>query len=118
MIDYSHILRRIEMEAKTFNKFQEKIRFYETILDNIHNGVMITDPDGKIIFFSKTYGNFLGIDPQETIGKNCTEVIENTRMNIVAKTKIPEINHPHRIMGQDMVVQRIPIEMNGELVAV
>src|SRR4030065_12845 len=106
------------METKSFNELQGKIRFYETILDNIHNGVMITDPEGKIIFFSKTYGKFLGIDPQETIGKYCTEVIENTRMNIVAKTKIPEINLPHRIMGQDMVVQRIPIEMNGELVAV
>ena len=100
------------------NGLQEKIRFYETILDNIYNGVMITDPEGKIIFFSKTYGSFLGIDPQKMIGKNCTEVIENTRMDIVAKTKIPEINLRHRIMGQDMVVQRIPIEMNGELVAV
>src|SRR4030043_1528542 len=106
------------MELKDLNELQGKIRFYETILDNIYNGVMITDPEGKIIFFSKTYGNFLGIDPQEAIGKNCTEVIENTRMDIVAKTKIPEINLPHRIMGQDMVVHRIPIEMKGELVAV
>ena len=106
------------MESKDLIELKGKIRFYETILDNIYNGVMITDPEGKIIFFSKTYGNFLGIDPQEMIGKNCTEVIENTRMDIVAKTKIPEINLPHRIMGQDMVVQRIPIEMNGELVAV
>jgi PAS domain S-box-containing protein len=106
------------MESTEMRSHVEKIRFYEAILDNIYNGVMITDPNGKIIFFSKTYGNFLGIDPQEMIGKNCTEVIENTRMDIVAKTKIPEINLPHRIMGQDMVVQRIPIEMNGELVAV
>jgi PAS domain S-box-containing protein len=106
------------MESKDLIELQEKIRFYEAVLNNIQNGVMITDSDGKIIFFSKTYGNFLGIDPQEMIGKNCTEVIENTRMDIVAKTKIPEINLPHRIMGQDMVVQRIPIEMNGELVAV
>lgn len=106
------------MQPKDLHDLQQKIRFYETIIDNIHNGVMITDPEGKIIFFSKTYGNFLGIDPKETIGKHCTEVIENTRMNIVAQTRIPEINHPHRIMGQDMVVQRIPIEMNGELVAV
>jgi transcriptional regulator with PAS, ATPase and Fis domain len=106
------------MESKDLIELEEKIHFYETILDNIYNGVMITDPDGKIIFFSKTYGNFLGIDPQGTIGKDCTEVIENTRMDIVAKTKIPEVNLPHRIMGQDMVVQRIPIEMNGELVAV
>lgn len=106
------------MDPKGLHELRQKLQFYETILDNIHNGVMITDPDGKIIFFSKTYGNFLGIDPQETIGKLCTEVIENTRMNIVAQTRIPEINQPHRIMGQDMVVQRIPIKMNGELVAV
>jgi len=106
------------MAGNNVNKLRERISFYETILDNIYNGVMITDPAGKIIFFSKTYGNFLGIDPKEVIGKNCTDVIENTRMDIVAKTKIPEINLPHRIMGQDMVVQRIPIELNGELVAV
>jgi PAS domain S-box-containing protein len=106
------------MSSDEMKDLQEKVRFYETILDNIFNGVMITDPAGNIIFFSKTYGNFLGIDPQGVIGKNCTEVIENTRMDVVAKTKIPEINLPHRIMGQDMVVQRIPIEMNGELVAV
>ncbi len=106
------------MVQNDVNDVQEKIRLYETILDNIHNGVMITDPKGKIIFFSKTYGNFLGIDPKETIGKHCTEVIENTRMDIVAKTGIPEIDQPHRIMGQDMVVQRIPIHINGDLIAV
>lgn len=106
------------MEAKRFEYPEEKVRFYEAILDNIHNGVMITDPEGKIIFFSKTYGNFLGVDPGQMVGKHCTEVLENTRMHIVAKTGIPEINQTHRIKDQDMVVQRIPIEMNGEVIAV
>ncbi len=106
------------METKNLDDPLEKIRFYEAILDNIHNGVMITDPDGKIIFFSKTYGNFLGVDPEKMVGKHCTEVLENTRMHIVAKTGIPEINQPHRIKDQDMVVQRIPIDMNGEVIAV
>jgi PAS domain S-box-containing protein len=106
------------MESKEVHDLQKKIEFYEAILDNIYNGVMITDPDGKIIFFSKTYGKFLGIDPKETIGKHCTEVIENTRMHIVAKTGIPEIDQPHRIKGQDMVVQRIPIIIDGKVIAV
>jgi PAS domain S-box-containing protein len=106
------------MAGNDINELKEKIRFYEAILDNIYNGVMITDPAGKIIFFSKTYGNFLGIDPKETIGKHCTEMIENTRMDIVAKTGIPEIDQPHRIMGQDMVVQRIPIKLDGKVIAV
>jgi PAS domain S-box-containing protein len=96
----------------------EKVRFYEAILDNIHNGVIVTDPDGKVIFFSKTYGNFVGIDPGEAIGKHCTNVIENSRMDVVARTGVPEIDQPHRIMGQDMVVQRIPIRMDGKVIAV
>ena len=106
------------METKKIEGLEEKLHFYKMILDNIHNGVVVTDPGGKIIFFSKTYGNFLGIDPKETIGKHCTEVIENTRMHIVSKTGIPEIDHPHHIMGQDMVVQRIPIKMGEEVIAV
>jgi len=106
------------MDSKEINRLQDKINFYEAVLDNIYNGVMITDPDGKVIFFSKTYGNFLGIDPKAVIGKHCTEVIENTRMHIVAKTGTPEIDHPHRIRGQEMVVQRIPITMDGKVIAV
>jgi PAS domain S-box-containing protein len=106
------------MPAKIIQELKEKIEFYERVLDNIRNGVMICDPQGKVIFFSKTYGNFLGLDPEKVIGKHCREVVENTRLDVVASTGIPEINHPHRIKGQDMVVQRIPIEKDGRVVAV
>ena len=106
------------MDNRETEALRDKIRFYEAVLDNIYNGVMITDPKGNVIFFSKTYGNFLGIDPKEVIGKHCTEVVENTRMHIVSKTGLPEIDHPHRIMGQDMVVQRIPIKMDEKVIAV
>jgi len=91
---------------------------YRLILDSIHNGIMVTDAEGFITHFNKPYGDFLGIDPDEQIGKHCTEVIENTRMHIVAETGKPEINESHRIMGQDMVVQRIPIKKNGQVIAV
>jgi transcriptional regulator with PAS, ATPase and Fis domain len=39
-------------------------------------------------------------------------------METVARTGIPEINHPHRIKGRDMVVQRIPIQEDGRTIAV
>ncbi len=106
------------MDRKKKDDLQEKIQFYEKVLDNIHNGVMITDTNGKIIFFSKTYGKFLGIDPGQVIGKHCLEVVENSRMDIVAKTGTAEINQAHRIMDQDMVVQRIPIKKNRQVIAV
>jgi len=106
------------MDQKKIEELQEKVQFYEAVLDNIYNGVMITDVEGRIIFFSKTYGKFLGIDPQQVIGKHCLEVVENSRMDVVAKTGIAEINQAHRIMDQDMVVQRIPIKKNGQVIAV
>jgi len=102
------------MAPENMQDLEDKIRFYETVLDHIQNGIMITDGKGKIVFFSKTYGHFLGINPEEAVGKNCSEVVENSRMHIVAETGIAEINQPHRIMGQDMVVQRIPVAIEGQ----
>jgi len=99
-------------------RLREKLQFYEAVLNNILNGVMITDPEGYVIFFSESYGRFLGMDPKDQIGKHTTDVIENSRMHIVAQTGIPEINDAQRIMGHDMVVQRIPIKIGGKLVAV
>jgi len=79
---------------------------------------MVTDSDGYVTHFNKPYGQFLGIKPEEQIGKHCTEVIENTRMHIVAKTGRPEINFKHRIKDHDMVVQRIPIKKEGKVIGV
>ena len=44
--------REKSMDTNELEALQKKVRFYETVLDNIYNGVIITDPDGKIIFFS------------------------------------------------------------------
>ena len=106
--------KKRSMDEPNIADLQKKIIFYETILDSIRNGIMITDRRGKIIFFSKTYGEFLGIQPEKVLGKNCTEVIENTRMHIVAETGVPEINDAQSIRGQEMVVQRIPIRIDGQ----
>jgi PAS domain S-box-containing protein len=102
------------MDEKKIADLQKRILFYETILDSIRNGIMITDRQGKVIFFSKAYGEFLGIKPEETLGKHCKEVIENSRMHIVAETGVPEINDAQSIQGQEMVVQRIPIRIDGQ----
>ncbi|MEW6184123.1 MAG: sigma 54-interacting transcriptional regulator [Thermodesulfobacteriota bacterium] len=106
------------MNRITISDPVEKVHFFEAVLDNMHNGVMIVDPEGKIIFFSKTYGKFLGIDPGEVIGKHCREVVPSTRMDIVAQTGKAEINQTQRIAGQEMIVQRIPIEKNGKVIGV
>ncbi len=39
-------------------------------------------------------------------------------MHIVSKTGMIEVNKAHRLKGQDMVVQRIPIKKDGKVIAV
>ena len=99
-------------------EIRRQLEMFELILDNIYNGIMVTDAKGYVTHFNKPYGQFLGLDPEKQIGKHCTDVIENTRMHIVAKTGKPEINQSHRIKGQNMVVQRIPIWKDGKVIAV
>lgn len=88
---------------------RQQLEMFELIFDCIYNGIMVTDGDGYVTHFNKPYGQFLGLDPVEQLGKHCTEVIENTRMHLVAQTGQAEINQSHLIKGQNMVVQRIPI---------
>jgi PAS domain S-box-containing protein len=109
---------RPQDDARTLASLQAQLENYKLIFDSIYNGVMVTDADGYITHFNKPYGRFLGLDPEAQIGKHCTDVIENTRMQIVAKTGKAEINQSHRIKGQNMVVQRIPIWKDGKVFAV
>jgi PAS domain S-box-containing protein len=99
-------------------ELRRQLEMYELIFDCIYNGIMVTDADGFITHFNRPYGQFLGLEPEQQIGKHCTEVIENTRMHLVAQTGQAEINQSHLIKGQNMVVQRIPIWEDGKVIGV
>ena len=97
---------------------KQQLEVLTLVFDHIDNGALVVDPDGYITHFNKPYGRFLGLDPNQQIGKHVTDVVENSRMHIVAKTGKAEINASHSIRGQKMLVQRIPIKENGKVIAV
>ncbi len=107
-----------EHNAQAQREILDQLEMHRLILDNIYNGILVADADGYVTHFNKPYGQFLGVDPEAQIGKHVTDVIENTRMHIVAETGQPEICWSHRIKGQNMVVQRIPIKKDGKVIAV
>jgi len=69
-----------------------KNEIMEFAFNSIQDGAVIVCSQGYITHLNEAYGKFLDIDTTEFIGKHCTEVIENTRLHIVAKTGKPEIN--------------------------
>jgi PAS domain S-box-containing protein len=104
--------------SELIKDLQQRLELYELIFDSIHNGAIVTDAAGFVTHFNRPCGRFLGLDPAEQIGRHCTQVLDNTRMHIVARTGRPEINHTHQIRGLDVVAQNIPIFKNGQVVAV
>jgi PAS domain S-box-containing protein len=97
---------------------KNQLELFHLIFDSIHNGAMVTDASGVVTHLNKPYARFLGLDAAESIGKHCTEVVENTRMHIVARTGVPEISQTQMIRGQNILVHRIPITKKGEVIAV
>ena len=92
--------------------------FFKNLVDNMEIGVIIGDADGKIVYINRTYARFLGIDIQASLGKHATQIVSNSRLHIVAKTGVAEINYPHRFKDTGFLVHRIPLHVNGRVIAV
>ncbi|PLT32742.1 sigma-54-dependent Fis family transcriptional regulator [Bacillus sp. V5-8f] len=100
-------------------QLQETIHTAETlnvILESAYEGIAVIDKDGIIHEFNNAYCRFIGRRREEVIGKHVTEVIDNTRLHIVSVTGVEERGYIQRIQGQDMVVHRIPIRKEGEVI--
>ena len=86
------------------------------ILDHAYECIVVVDRDGFITRMNRTYEEVLGIQPGSVIGKHVTEVIENTRMHLVARSGTPEIGWTQKVKGVERIVQRIPILREGQVV--
>ncbi|MDT8442860.1 MAG: sigma 54-interacting transcriptional regulator [Desulfuromonadales bacterium] len=95
-----------------------RLKLANLIFDHIENGAVVTDKQGNILYFNRPYARFLGLEDEQIIGKHVTEVLEGSRMHIVARTGKAELNQIFTSRGRDMVVQRIPIFEDGKVVAV
>ena len=109
----------MQMEQQLDNQaIREQLELFQLIFNYLPSGAMVTDAAGIVLHLNKPYANFLGVDLTKSIGRHCTEVVENTRMHIVGKTGVPEINQIQMIRGQNIVVHRIPIFKNDAVIAV
>ncbi len=89
----------------------------ETIVENAFEWLVVVDREGRIIYINHNYCEFLEVNREETIGRHVIEVIENTRMHIVAQTGKEELADLQFIKGNYMIANRVPIIKNGEVIA-
>ncbi|MCA0989054.1 sigma 54-interacting transcriptional regulator [Alkalihalobacillus algicola] len=93
-----------------------KCNILEKIIDNAYEWIVVVNRDGVIDYMNKTYCEFLEVESEEVIGKHVTDVIENTRMHIVARTGELELADLQYIRGNYMIANRVPIYHHDELI--
>jgi two-component system, sporulation sensor kinase E len=61
--------------------------FFETIFDALHEGVIVTDPDGTITYLNRTACDFFGIDRESAMGHPLTERLRGLDWNAIAEAE-------------------------------
>ncbi|HZW68409.1 MAG TPA: sigma 54-interacting transcriptional regulator [Pseudogracilibacillus sp.] len=101
---------------KELNEQNELVKWFDLSFETAYEGLAVVDKDGIIRVFNEPYSRFVGVSKEDAIGKRADKVIENTRLLTVLKTGVPERSQAHRLQGQDLVVHRLPIWKDGDLI--
>ena len=96
------------------NKVSVSEDILNTIFNTVDECVVVVDKNGIITMMSNGYKDFINCENPE--GKHVTEVIENTKLHIVAKTGEKEFGEIQEANGHKMISMRVPIMKEGKVV--
>ncbi|WP_278044678.1 sigma 54-interacting transcriptional regulator [Senegalia massiliensis] len=103
------------------NKMNEKImqdegyiEILDTLLNTVNEWAVVVDKNGIITMMSEAYKEFT--NEPNAVGKHVTEVIQNTRMHIVAQTGVREVGDIQEIQGNRMIAMRVPIKKDDKII--
>ncbi|WP_436376193.1 sigma-54 interaction domain-containing protein [Cytobacillus sp. BC1816] len=88
----------------------------DLIFESTYYGIVIVDTEGIIQYMSNNYCDFLGVHRDEVIGRHATEVIENTKMHLVAQTGKQDFADLQFLQGDFVIANRIPIIENNQII--
>jgi len=87
----------------------------ELLLDNTHEGLVICDAAGKILYFNRSYAEMYNMRQGSDFGKNIKEFFPDARIPVIARTGIAEYGVIHKWKGKDLVVNRVPIKEGSKV---
>ena len=94
----------------------EELASLRHLLDVAVGGLQVVNRDGVITMVNRSFEEIHGVQAERVVGRHVTDVIENTRMHIVAQTGIAELGDLQKIGNMRVVVSRIPLYRDGKCV--
>lgn len=88
----------------------------QSILNYLQQGILICDSNCKILYCNEEYGRFIGIEPDDLIGKNIIEIREGSLIPDVLKSGVPIENALRTEKNQEYFASIFPIIENEKVV--
>lgn len=104
-----HITRQLESS-------QHHVEALENIFECAPQGIVVVDKNGVISKVNRAYEEAYGVSREELLGRKAYDVIENTRLHIVLQTGVPEITDVQEHKGRQLIVSRVPLFKEGEII--
>jgi len=106
----------MEKMSRELDSTRALARTLEEVLAGAGEWMVVVDANGIVTMISEEYAEFNGTTVADAVGKHATQVIENTRMHVVAKTGVAEIGERMTIQGRALIVNRIPLKDGDRII--
>lgn len=109
-------LTDLEQAARELETVKALNKTFDTVLNIIHDGIIVVDEKGKTALVNQAMADFLALPSKEIIGKHITEIMATSRLHLVAGSGVSETSDVMTIQGKPIIVSRLPIVREGEVV--
>ncbi len=105
-------LESIAEEMETVKRLNQTLR---AVLDIGYDALVVVNEEGKIVLANQVFFDFIRQKEAYVLGRPVTAVLENSRLQVAAKTGIPELNDIQFIEGKPYLVSNLPIIRDGQV---
>lgn len=107
-----------------YKEIRRNSLIFDKILEISDDGFLIIDNESKIININKTYCDYLGVERNDVLNKHVHDVVKNSKLPEILKTRVTEIAVPHKLVqGQThtedkyVIVSRASVEDGENVIA-
>jgi PAS domain S-box-containing protein len=103
------ILSFVDEGESLLRRLETKERERDVMLDSTHDGMLAVNADGVVTLCNKAAERLMGVTREQVLGRPAVEVIPGTRLHLVLKTGVAELNQQQRVAGTAIVTNRMPV---------
>ena len=92
------------------------IKNMHLIFSQLPMPICFCDSKCRIVTFNQSFANYYGIELGKVKGKLAIDVDPNARLPVILKTGNAELGKKHNYRGKEIIVDRIPLFFNNELI--